>query len=195
MLEQTTSITDFLLSFENLFFALAVLLKNNKTSKTLLFFFFLFISLGAFAGGLFHGFEWAHTKTMWQFVTLFLVLGITFFPCALSAFIWDLPQLFLWSSIIALSCVISFVLFESHSFLHIIIYEVLMLLVGAALSIILIKKQKPAGKYLLLGIMLSFLAAGIQQLDLKLLMFNNNDLFHLIQMIGQALFFMSWKKR
>ena len=191
MLEPTTSITDFLLSFENLLFAFTILLKNKKTSNSLWLLFFLFISLGAFFGGLFHGFEWAHTKTMWQFVTLFLVLGITFFPCALSTFIWNLPQLFLWSSIIALSCVISFVLFESHSFLHIIIYEVLMLLVGAALSIILIKKQKPAAQYLLLGIMLSFLAACIQQSDLKLLIFNNNDLFHLTQMIGQALFFMA----
>lgn len=194
MLEPITAITDFLLSFENLFFALAVLLKNKKKPKSLWFFFFLFVSLGAFFGALFHGFKWAHNPEMWRFVTLFLVIGITFFPCALGTLVWNIPAGFVWASILILSCGISILLFESHNFLHIVIYEIVMLLLGAAMSIILIRKSRPEGRYLLTGIILSFVAAGIQQSDLKLFIFNNNDLFHLIQMIGQALFFMAWKK-
>ena len=195
MLEPTTAITDFLLSFENITFSLFIILKKRAPNKLLWFLFFLFIGLGAFQGALFHGFSWAHNKEMWQLVTLFLVLGITVFPFALSTLIKPLSLWFVWGGIFTLSCAIAYLLFESKNFLHIIVYEVAMLLIGMAMSVVLIKKLHPSGKYLLAGIFLSFLAAGLQQSDLQFSVFNNNDLFHIVQIIGQALFFMSWKEK
>ncbi len=194
MLEPITATTDFLLSFENLLFSLIVLLKVKKPNRFMWFFFFLFIGLGAFQGALFHGFSWAHNPEMWRFVTLFLVLGITFFPFAVSTLNWHISVRFIWSFVAVLSLGVSFLLLESHNFLHIVIYELIMLLICAIMSLSLIKKGIATGKYLLIGIALSFIAAGIQQSDLKILIFNNNDLFHLIQIIGQALFFMGWKR-
>jgi hypothetical protein len=194
MNQPITSITDFILCAESLFFGLWIISCAPKEQSLLWGSFFLFLTLGALLGGLYHGFSWADTNFMQRFINLSLIVALTVFPLAiLSLKLSPIPPWVYYLTVFILLIAIT-ALFNSTKFLHVILYEGGALLVSFCIVLYYFKSgDKEAASLLLAGLVLSVIGALIQSLKFKLLPFSHNDLFHIVQMFSLVFFFFAWK--
>ena len=202
MKEPITSITDFILSLEGLFFAYFILSHGTLQHKKSWGFFFIFLSIGALLGGLYHGFEYFHKSYIWFCVTGFVLAAMSFFPQAISSL---KSSESLWPSMVTkillmISILILFLTTWTKSF-EIPFYWVLAFEgVIITLSLILVFQIFLGGYtstalYLVGGFSFSIIAAlfQIQLFGRRFWILNHNDLFHIVQMLGLLCFFIAWK--
>jgi hypothetical protein len=152
--------------------------------------------LAALLGGTVHGFALILPETlimgMWS-GTLYLT-GFASFLMLAAVVLAFLPRaISLWAlAVCVLKLVVYLVWMFNHQDFRFVVYDygtTLLLILGFQLFA-LYKKRSVAAGWIALGILLSFVGAGIQQSGLSLHShFNHNDLFHVVQMAAFYLFY------
>ncbi len=192
-IEPITALTDFLLSVECFIFTFLIFKRAVSWQRLFWNGFFICVGMGAFLGALFHGFSFAQSVFLWRGVNLSLILGITFFPLAILSLRTRIIPKWLFALFIAILILASFFFYNSQNFLHILFYEGGVLTICIMIALTYLRKGYQEGKPLLLGMVVSVVAALAQATNMRLLFLNNNDIFHLVQIIAMVFFFKAWK--
>lgn len=191
--EPATTLTDYLLSLETYFFAALLIFQGITNFQHSVLFWgvaFAAIATAAFTGGTFHGFHDmnpAYRAALWK-LTVFsiglsclLMLTGTIFASVLSMRFW-LLAIVLFNFLIFTGWMI----FRSDY--KYVVYNSLIAMFGVLLMLLL--RHPPGSGWILIAVLVSFAAAGIQRSGLSLHKhFNNNDLYHVIQMGAMYLFY------
>ncbi len=191
--EPATTITDYILSAITFFFAILLIREGNFREQCSIFFWgaaFFTIATAALAGGTFHGFHELPSLirgALWK-VTVFaiglsclLMLSGTVFASGLSSQKWIFGLILLNFLVFAI-----WMIFRSEY--KYVVFNSLIAMFGVLA--LLLYYQPPGTKWILLGVLVSFGAAGIQRSGLALHKhFNHNDLYHVIQMGAMYLFY------
>ena len=192
-IEPITAITDLLLSIECFVFSFLVFKRAHSWQRLFWVGFFTCVGMGAFLGAVFHGLSFARGLMLWRGVNLSLILGITFFPLAIFSLKTKIVPKWLFTLFLAVLILAFFFFYNSQNFLHILSYEGGALTICTLLALIYLKKGYKVAKPILIGIAISLVAALAQATNMRLLFLNNNDIFHLIQMIAMVFFLKSWE--
>jgi len=203
--EQTTAATDLLLGMLSILFSILVIREHsgNRFHRKMWFLFFLFLGLASFLGAIVHGIDLNGEikHLLWNPLYLFLALSVAFFVlgaifeiCGEKGSRKSLPFM-----LCAAGCLFLVTVFIPDSFLIFIIYEALGLM--TCLGIFLGKvfqTRETAYLFMITGILLTALAAVLQsRADLVLYLiweFDHNGIFHLVQVPGLILIFLSVRK-
>lgn len=193
--EPTTAITDFLLALMAFWFAHR-LLQSGTTGQARRAWGlgFLATAFAALAGGLSHGFGprlprgarvllWKLTMIGTGLTSFFMLAGTVY---ATVRHPW---RLFWLALVTAKSLVYARWISRENDFRYVVYDYVSAML--AVLTVHLVQyKTRPAARAIVQGIGISFLAAAIQQIGINIhTHFNKNDLYHVIQALGFALFY------
>lgn len=201
--EPMTMITDYLIALELMIFI--ILLKPSISNLPRLSFIFLFLttSIGAIAGGTSHGFteylgEDRH-KFTWSLTIQSIAVGTTFFELALiTEYFSSLSRILLTFMVLAQLVIYQIWIKgkEEVTFLEVIINYGGTMTVGLLFLIYQYwQYNEQSVEYLIIGIVIAFIAAGIQQGGFKLhTHFNHNDIYHVIQMVALYYFFLAAKE-
>jgi len=197
--EPMTMLTDYLLGVWTFYLAFKLIREGiNFSQNSIVLWGASFVATGiaAFIGGTSHGFTlyfaestrviiWASTLYITGFISLFF----------LSAVIIAIIKIPLRNWLIAL-IVLKFILFLFRIYMHAefkyVIYDYIPAMVGVLLLQIYGKYSRGdrSAVWIISGVLVSFGAAGIQQSGFTLHEnFNNNDLYHVIQMGAVFLFY------
>jgi hypothetical protein len=190
--EPTTTITDYILAVETIFFGILLLRDSTTLPVKLWAFSFFILAVAAIAGGTFHGFigsmEASTSQIVWKF-TLYSVGLATLLMLSASAFAFlNQP----WRMIILISgvvqfCIYLFLVSRSNDFKFVIYDYVPAMILIVAMAWIAKAASAP---WLLAAVALSFGGALIQRLEFQLHKhFNYNDIYHVIQMVGMYFFY------
>ena len=202
--EFDVAITDLLLFSELLLFAL-ILLRQRKTKpliNRISFYLFASLAWSSFFGVVFHAFFPTKAETIGGFVIWSLVAaGIGAAAVALWAFnIWIMKNKISYAAKIFLggySCLfaIIFLLIDYHFTTIIIFYLSPLVILGFISLWKLVKERDKKWLLLLAGIVLSLAAAVIQwlQIDIDPQYFNFNSLYHSVQAVAFACFFLAFR--
>ncbi|MEL6931228.1 MAG: hypothetical protein AAFO95_21790, partial [Cyanobacteria bacterium J06600_6] len=190
--EPMTMVTDYLISAEALIFAILLFRNRNKSAFLNLWVAaFTTISVAAFLGGTYHGFAFylqdSTSMALWIGVVYslslysFLVLSATiinFTPC-------KFHQLFI-ALVGFKSLFYLYIAGQKDDFIYVIAdYISAMVAVLAILSLTFDVNKKTSTVLLIAGILVSFVAAGVQQSGIILAEnLNYNDLSHIISLIS-----------
>lgn len=191
--EPATTITDYLLSALTFFFAILLIREGNLKDQSSILFWgaaFFAIATAALTGGTFHGFHGMPSlirSALWK-ITVFsiglsclLMLSGTVFASSLSSQKWIYALILL--NFLGFA---GWMIFRSEY--KYVVFNSLIAMFGVLA--LLIYYQPPGTKWILLGVLVSFGAAGIQRSGLSLHKhFNHNDLYHMIQMSAMYLFY------
>jgi Family of unknown function (DUF6962) len=191
--EPATTLTDYLLSAETYFFSMLLLragISNLQHSVWLWGAAFSAIATAALAGGTFHGFhgmQQTYRDALWK---------ITVFSIGLSCLLMLAGTVFAsitsMRSLIMMVILLNFLIFTVwmifRSDYKYVVYNSLIAMFGVLLLLILFRP--PGSGWILIAVLVSFAAAGIQRSKLSLHKnFNHNDLYHVIQMGAMYLFY------
>ncbi len=199
--EQTTAITDLILSVLAMFIFFAVnkagRLKNPTKTRIWMWAFGM-IAFAAFMGFLAHGFEMSERVNfiLWQPLNLALGLAVAFFVIAV---MYDLNgnKLQGWVSAVVITLGVFFyfitIIFPG-SFVVFVIYETLAMLIALVIYLLLALWKKFPGAWLMsTGILLSIIAGGIQAsqaIHVRIFWeFDHNGVFHIVQMVALVVMF------
>lgn len=204
--ERTTAATDILLGVITLVVALAIYMLGTKTDRTKGLIWcaaFSLMSIASFFGASAHGFimSFETNRLLWQPVNASLGLAVALFVIGV---IYDLRGFWI-SKDLALSILLLgvafyfFTLIFENLFVVFIVYEAVALLFSLAVYIILTIKQEVKGAlFMVIGILISLIAAAVQTNDqIKLIVlveFDNNGVFHLLQMVGIGFLFLGIRR-
>ena len=197
--EPTTALTDLVLALLALGFSLQLMpyarrLRQESIRDWALAFGAL--SIGALAGGVSHGFaaqlsEAAHA-VVWQ-ITLYSVGFASYYMVAGTARAALRHRVGSWLIVVAALKLAGYLYWTTvRPEFSMAVYDyVPNMLAVLVMGLILTRRLRdPAGSWLAAGVVVSFLAAGVQLSGLTLAEnFNHNDLYHVIQMIGLVLFY------
>lgn len=194
--EPTTTLTDYVLAAECLI--LGVLLLRNSAGQRSIFLWgaaFLLIVTAAVAGGTFHGFReqlGPFSAPLWKIVVYSIGLSALLMACA--TIIATLRPSLQWIVIGAM--VLKFAIFSYRSVTRTeykyVAYEGLMSMgIIIVLQLIALStRHSLSARWILAGTALSVAAAGIQVSGFSLHRnFNQNDLYHVIQMIAMYIWY------
>ena len=196
--EPTTMLTDYAWGVLCLIWGWKLLRPENRqhASQALWARAFFSTGLAALLGGTVHGFALIFRETlimgMWR-GTLYLTGFASFFMLAAVVLV-SLPKaVSRWGLAV---CVLKLVMYLMWMFNHqdfrFVVYDfgsTLLLILGFQL-VAFYKQRSVAAGWIVLGILLSFVGAAIQQSGLSLnTHFNHNDLFHVVQMGAFYLFY------
>ncbi|MCE7735162.1 MAG: hypothetical protein GPJ54_09815 [Candidatus Heimdallarchaeota archaeon] len=201
--EPMTMITDYLIALELIIFIF--LLKPSISNLPRLYFVFLFLAtaIGAISGGTSHGFteylgEDRH-KLTWLLTVQSIAVGTTFFELAIiSEYFSSITKI-----ILIILILIQLVMYQiwirgqdEVTFLSVIInYGGTMIISLLFLIFRYWQEDEQSVEYLIIGIVIAFFAAGIQQSGYKLHKhFNHNDLYHVMQMVALYFFYLAAKE-
>jgi hypothetical protein len=193
--EQTTAITDLVLTLFSVW-ALIIIHKRGKSKpgKSRIWkWVFTLLAIAAFFGFLAHGFQ-MNEKTnylLWQPLNLALGLSVSLFAAGA---IFDmrkgnLPRAIV-PGLITLGIIFYFItVFIPGSFMIFIIYEAVVMIFALTAYIYLASKKLLTGAWwMVTGIVLTITAAAVQasgSVRVNMIWeFDNNGVFHIIQMIG-----------
>jgi Family of unknown function (DUF6962) len=194
--EPATTITDYLLSAETFFFGILLIRQGTIQSQNSVLFWgaaFLAIATAALAGGTFHGFHNMPSSlraTLWK-ITVFSI-GLSCL-LMLSGTVFAVAHRRTW--------ILALILLNFLAFITWMIYRddykwvvynslIAMLCLLALLGFF----HPPGTKWILLAVLVSFSAAGIQRSGFTLHKhFNHNDFYHVIQMAAMYLFYVGAK--
>ncbi len=203
--EFSVAITDFILFIGSCLFA--YFLYTQKTTQVLLhrLFILLFLSLSASSllGAIFHAFFPEKTSTTSGFVIWILTalsIGIT------ASVVWCINGI-IFKGNKSLKIVLPFVILYLLAFIYallnvdyhfktIIFFYIPPMAIFALISLVqFLKNHILAWFYLFIGIMISFIAAIIQYLQISLnpIYFNFNSFYHLVQGIALVVIFLSFR--
>lgn len=200
--EPMTMITDYLITLQLFIFIFWLKPSLSNLPKLSFSLMFLATAIGAFAGGTAHGFTqylggrrnltWSIAVQSIGFATTFFELGIIFeYFNGLEknlAIIFIILQLIVYEYWILTK--------EDVRFSNVIInYGSTMVIALLILSLWYIEEQNTEIGYLIIAIIIGFVAAAIQQMGFALHKhFNHNDIYHVIQMFGLYFFYLATKE-
>lgn len=204
MNEPDVTLTDYALGLECVFFALWLLAYGQADHPLRLWFIIFFVSIGlaAFTGGIVHGYfpnegTPGHTF-LW--VTTLIAIGVTALSgWAIGAQLYFSETIAAWITrgaviVFGLYCVV--VLFATRDFL-VAIAHYLPATIFLLIVYVLVYQQAHETPVLsgLLGLILTFIAAGVQQAQLSFhpVYLSYNALYHVLQAV--ALFLIYWSAR
>jgi hypothetical protein len=192
--EPTTFITDLILAGMGVYFANRLAdvywqtfhpFHYNLTIGLYMF------ALGAFLGGISHGFGPHFSLTIKDIVWkgALVMVGLTTCYMLLSAFSAAFPyeryKLLRWIAFLATGVYI-FIIIRDSNFANVIrFYAPAMIIVFLLMLYLYMDGNSPGSGYFLLGLIITLAGAAVQQSGFTVHKhFNHNDLFHVIQMIG-----------
>jgi uncharacterized membrane protein YfhO len=188
--EPITTLTDYALAIESLIFA-TLLWQPSHPSK-LWSLAFIGVAIATLCGGTYHGFQLPSTIewSLWRTLTYALSLSSS---CMLAATLYQFPrQVRAWGlGAIALKSALYLSWATSHpDFLYIIVDYISAMLILLAIHIRLAIHHKKHSTWIILGVLTSLFAAVVQGLGLSLTVhLNQNDLYHLVQMVALYCFY------
>ena len=197
ILEPTTVITDYILAVETLLLGILIFRNeaaNAQLSARLWALALFTTAVAAAAGGTFHGFVQSlgpYATTVWK-VTVYAI-GLT-------------SLLMLSATVLACSCGVARPILLAAAVLQFLVYTFWMaghddykyviydyapaMVVILILQIIAITRGDASSRWIIAGILVSFVAAGVQQSGFSLHRnFNYNDLYHVIEMFAMYLLY------
>ena len=188
MTEPTTTITDYLLAAECIFFG-ALLLRNNPLWAIS----FFVLAVAAAAGGTHHGFIGSMSapaaQAVWK-VTLYSI-GLATLLMLSATLLAYMPSP--WKNIFLAITILQFVVYVSivsfsNDFRYV-IYNYVPAMIAILLMAIFHKNFWLVG-----AVMISFAGAAIQRSGVQLHKhFNFNDIYHLVQMVAMYFFYRGGK--
>ena len=197
--EPTTTITDYMVAGLALFFWWRLRSAAHQTdSRSQLWWSraFMATAVGAVAGGTSHGFAAAVGELGWLILWKLTIyaLAVASLCLLLSSLLVVFEGLWLrfWGTVAwAKLALYALLMIRRNDF------EWVILDYGSSMVAVLLltlwswwRLRAPAARWIVAGILVSFLAARIQMSGLVWHRhFNHNDLFHLVQMVGLALFY------
>jgi len=186
--EPTTTITDYLLAAECIFFG-ALLLRNNPLWAIS----FFVLAVAAAAGGTYHGFIGSMSapaaQAVWK-VTLYSI-GLATLLMLSATLLAYMPSP--WKNIFLAITILQFVVYVSivsfsNDFRYV-IYNYVPAMIAILLMAIFHKNFWLVG-----AVMISFAGAAIQRSGVQLHKhFNFNDIYHLVQMVAMYFFYRGGK--
>jgi len=192
--EPMTVITDFMITILAIYLArqlttqYEVTLQNNQWHWIRAFW---MLGLGAFLGAVSHGWGpympelaqswiWKVTTISIGFVSFFIIMSTlhVLFPFKTVQLVRAIPVIFLGIYLIQIT--------RNPEFINVIkFYAPAMIFTLIAMAVLYFTKGASGSNFIIAGILISFLAAGIQVSGFSLHKhFNHNDIYHVIQMIG-----------
>jgi hypothetical protein len=197
--EPMTMATDYLITVFAFIWGMRMLGKNTRLPGRAVRFWagaLVFTGIAAAAGGTFHGFitllsGWLATA-MWKATMVAIGMATFCFASAtiFTAFSGRLRTGLLW--VFALKLVFYLMWLVRYDDYRYAIYEYspTMIAVLAVQLYLWLKRRDPAAPWIVAGIAVSFLAAGIQMSGAGLHKhFNHNDIYHVVQIFGLYLFY------
>jgi len=204
--EQTTAATDLILAIISIVTAFGIynLGKQIQPEKTRIWVaVFILLAIAALFGAIAHGFLMSEKTNyiLWQPLNLALGLGVSLFAAGavLDMRKGSLPKAVV-PALIVLGVIFYFItVFVPGSFLVFIIYEaVVMLFALTAYIIIAAKKQIHGAWWMVLGILITIIAAAIQATESVSIQFiwdfDHNGVFHIVQMAGVLIIYLGLAK-
>jgi hypothetical protein len=187
VLEPTTTITDYILAAECLVLG-ALLLRSEQTATRVWGLAFFTVALAAATGGTVHGF--LSTKSLLWKVTIYSI-GITSLLMLLAASIGGTWQP--WRTVLIAAASIQFLLYAiwmaNHDDFRYVIYNYAPAMI-VVLLLQIFGRTHGGNRWIISGIIVSFLGAGIQRTGIVLHKnFNFNDIYHLVQMVAMFLLY------
>jgi hypothetical protein len=192
MQEPDVTITDFLLAFEALAFAVLIARSSTTTLQRWFVIFFGATALASLAGGLVHGF-FGDSKLLWRLVLI--ALGVV------SAAGWAIGADLLFTDRTArLVATAAWVAFAAYAFVVIFLTDAFLAAVANYLpstlflivAFFVAYRAQPSRPLLagLSGLVLTLIAAAVQQSQIALHpRFNHNALYHVLQAVALFLVF------
>jgi hypothetical protein len=195
--EKDVALTDFALAIECAIFVLLIWKKVATSSyRTWLITLFLSISLGALFGGLTHGYfpDEATRGNQMLWIATMLSIGISALAC------WNLAaevlnakwRLFHAAAAIEFIAYAAFVLAGWRAYKYVIadyVPAALFLLITSAIAV---TRGSRALLAVVIGLLLTFVAAAIQLLHLSVPPVSHNALYHVVQAIALLLMFLGF---
>ena len=192
--EPMTTITDYILAVLTLVFAVSlfqVAQFDQQTSVWLWGAGFVASSLAAIFGGTTHGFYPYFGRTMqvgiWKLTVYAIGLSTSFMLAGVIIASISVP-LRQWAMMLMVAKTIIYMAWMAkHDDFRYVIYDyVLAMVIALFLQVVSATQwQSPSAFWIISGIVVSFIGAGVQQSGFKLHKhFNHNDLYHVIQMIS-----------
>lgn len=194
--ELDVTLTDYGLAIECAVFAYMLYRHGRHTSalRTPLTVFFVMSSIASLAGGTWHGFFHDGGQFLWR--TTLLALGVSALAawnvgtCLLSS--RSLKRVVMTGAVLMTIAYVFVVVCISYSYLVAVVnyLPALAFLTGTFVAFY-VRVRKPELLYGVAGLLLMFVAAGIQWrgADLNLAHFNHNAIYHMVQGVALALFF------
>lgn len=182
--EPTTTITDYLLAAECIFFG-ALLIRNNPIWAIS----FFMLAIAAAAGGTYHGFisnlSVPAAEAIWK-ITLYTI-GLATLLMLFATFRVYMPDpwknIFLGITILQFGVYV-YIVSGSNDFRYV-IYNYVPAMIAILLMAIFHKNF-----WLVVGVLISFAGAAIQRSGMQLHEhFNFNDIYHLVQMVAMYFFY------
>jgi hypothetical protein len=198
--EPITVLTDYILAIETIVFAILLNRQASRDREIPIKFWalaFFVVALAAITGGTSHGFVNSLPKTAYNFlwkITLFSVGVSTLFMLSATAYatLKNLPRRILLILAWAQFCLFIILIAQTSDFKYVIYDYVPAMVIILALCIF--RWHAQFSQWIISGILVSFVAAGIQLSGFKLHQhFNHNDLYHVIQMIAMYLLYRGGK--
>jgi hypothetical protein len=197
--EPMTMFTDYLIFAQSLYFLFKIksqLGENEEVSQKVWGLALLAIGLASFFGGSNHGFALMLpeniSQLLWKLTTYTIgIVSFLIFYGTMKASVakkWHKPLF----AISFLQMIVYFIWMLNHdSFIYVIInYVPAMLMVFVFQLISKIKYNTGSENFMMLGVVISFIGAGVQQSGFDLHHhFNHNDIYHVIQMLGNYMFY------
>lgn len=203
LIQPDVALTDFFLALETLVLGLIILnLKVKSKIRLTIFLFYISLSLSSFIGGIVHGFFpysgslanillWKATMICLGLVSLFswFIAGNIILPKykKLIQFVASI-EFFLYSA---------YVIFVNSQFkIAIYNYVPATIFLLISLCILYLRKKQTSTLLGIMGIILTFIAAWIQQAHISLhpVYFNHNAFYHVVQAIALLLIFFALRK-
>jgi len=194
--EQTTAITDAMLSVMTIFVIISIYkagIKHDKKKTLIWLSAFTFLAIAAGLGAIAHGFEMSEKVNfiIWQPLNLSLGITVALF---FSGVLYDLNGGKISSPVLMTliaSAIVFYIItaFIPGSFFVFIIYEALAMLLAFVIYLILtFRRRSETYAYMSAGILISIIAAAIQATESVrfsfIMEFDHNGTFHLVQMLG-----------
>jgi hypothetical protein len=198
--EQTTSVTDIVLALLALGLAIFIysIGRNRDLKKTRIWFWvFILLSFASVLGAIAHGIKMPEQTNyyIWQPINLALGLTVALF---IAGVVYDmrgfsLPRVFLPIVLIIGVLFYLITVIFSGTFIVFILYETVGMLFAFVSYLVLAIRRKLQGSLLMaLAVLITMIASGIQAIGTIHIRFiwefDNNGLFHIIQMTGLVFF-------
>ena len=195
--EPTTTLTDYLITLVASYFGVCVRHSAADRAGRLWGHAFLFIALAAFLGGTSHGFASylgaAGNIFLWKSTVYAIGLSML---CAVAGTIDNCPLDPRVARLLHSVNVAAFVIYAAwmvgHDSFRYVIYHYVPAMLAIALlhAWLFIRHRKPGSRWVIAGVVVTLLGAVIQQSGFSVhRQFNNNDLYHVIQIVGLYLLF------
>lgn len=199
--EPVTTLTDYAIAGEALIFA-GLLLKPNRKSflhPPVLFWAaaFVGVAIAACCGGTYHGFGLSLSMDVKWGLWRGMIYALSFTSgCMLAAAVSDLPrgaQAWGWGAIALKSAIYLSWTVLHPNFIYIIVDYLSAMILILALQLRTTNQQaneQNSSSWIIAGVLGSLVAAGVQGIGFKgAKYFNQNDLYHLVQMVALYFFY------